>query len=253
MHTFPLFLFSSGTSGWLITLASADRYFCSSQSANKRAWSNLRVANRAISLTILLGLVAYIHVPIFFRIDIIPTTQKPICYPPGPPGTYRIILSYFQLVYFGLAPSFCMLLFGTLTIRNIGRSKRRLVIPGINGETVNNQNNRRNNRHMLQMLFIQVLVYCVTGLTFSVAMIYTSITANRTKTIFEAAQENMINAVVGMLSNTGPCTSFYLFTLSSSLFRKELKDLFCFWKRNGIRPQQIQNQTTNTSRVRTMK
>lgn len=72
---------------------------------------------------------------------------------------------------------------------------------------------------MLRMLFFQVLMYSVTGLTFSVAIIITSINANQTKNIFQVAQENMVNAFVGMLSTLGPCTSFYLFTLSSSFFR----------------------------------
>jgi hypothetical protein len=61
------------------------------------------------------------------------------------------------------------------------------------------------------------------------------------------AQENMVNAVVGMLSTLGPCTSFYLFTLSSGLFRRELKSLFCIFNR----PQQVQNETANKSRLRT--
>ncbi|UJR14363.1 hypothetical protein I4U23_001359 [Adineta vaga] len=208
---------------WLIVLASVDRYLCSCSSANTRAWSSVHVANRVIPLTIVTLFTAYIHVPIFFRIDIIPATQKPICYPPGPPGTYRIILSYFNLIFLGLSPSLSMLIFGLLTRRNIERSKRLLVAPVTN---VLNATNRKTNTHMLRMLFVQVFVYCITGLTFSVALIYTAINASKTKNILEVAQENMINAVVGMMSTVGPCLSFYLFTLSSGLFRKELKNLF---------------------------
>jgi hypothetical protein len=207
------------------------------------------VANRLIPLAVLLGFVAYIHVPIFFKIDIIPATQKPICYPPGPPGTYRIVLSYFHLVYFGLSPSLCMFLFGILTLRNIERSKRIAAGPSANLETVANQNNRKTNRQMLRMLFVQVLVYCVTGLTFSVAIIITSINASQPKNVFQVAQENMVNAVVGMLSTLGPCISFYLFTLSSGLFRKELQNLFCKLNCTGNRSQPIQTQSSNTRRV----
>ncbi|CAF4844960.1 unnamed protein product [Rotaria sp. Silwood1] len=235
-----------GLGFWLIVLACGDRYLCSSASTNKRALSSVHVARRLIPVTILIGFIAYIHVPIFFKIDIIPATQKPICYPPGPPGTYRIVLSYFHLIYFGLSPSFCMLIFGMLTLRNIERSKRLAMAPSINLETAANQNLRKTNRHMLRMLFVQVLVYCITGLTFSVALIYTAIIANQQKNVFQSAQENMINAVVGMLSTTGPCLSFYLFTLSSGLFRKELKNLFCKFNRVTIQTQQVPTQQTNT-------
>ncbi len=237
-----VFSFNRALCSWLIVLACGDRYLCSSTSTSKRAWSSIRVANRLIPLTILLGLIAYIHVPIFFKIVLVPATQKPICYPLAPPGTYRIVLSFFNLIYFGLSPSFFMLMFGILTLRNIERSKRLLVVPSTNLETTTNQNNRKTNRQMLRMLFIQVLMYCVTGSAFSVGMIVTSINPSQPQDVFQLAQANMINAVVGMLSNNGPCLSFYLFTLSSGLFRKELKNLFCRFNRIGNLSQQTQTK-----------
>ena len=124
-YLFITFLFSyRGLAYWFIVLACADRYFRSCASANTRAWSSVRVARRTVPLTILIIVTAYSHVPMFFKIDIIPATQKPICYPPGPPGTYRIILSYFNLIVLGLSPSFSMLILGLLTLRNIRRTKQ---------------------------------------------------------------------------------------------------------------------------------
>ncbi len=232
-------------------LACIDRHLSSSISPAKRAWSSIHVANRVIPITILLGFIAYIHVPIFFTIDIIPATQQPMCYSPGPPGTYRIILSFFNLIYFGLSPSFCMLLFGLLTLRNIERSKRIVAGSSTNVETAASQNNRKTNRQMLRMLFVQVLIYCVTGTAFSVGMIVTSINPSETKNTFQLAQDNMIIAVVGMLSNTGPCLSFYLFTLSSGLFRKELKKLFCKFNGKDNQLQPGQTQFSKRGRART--
>jgi len=197
------------------------------------------VANRLILLTILLGFVAYIHVPIFFEIEIITATQKPTCYQSGPPGIYRIVLSFFNLIYFGVSPSLCMLLFGLLTLRNINQSKRMAVGSLANLNTALSQNIRRTNRQMLRMLSVQVLVYCVTGLTFSMATFVLSIHPNEMKTVFQVAQENLIITVLGMLTNTGPALSFYLFTLSSGLSRKELKKLFCSSNRINNQPEQI--------------
>ncbi len=224
---------------WLIVLACGDRYLCSCTSMTKRTWSSIRVANRLILLTILLGFIAYIHVPIFFGIDIITATQKPTCYQSGPPGTYRIVLSFFNLIYFGVSPSLCMFMFGLLTLRNINQSKRIVLGPLANLNTALNQTIRKINRQMLRMLSVQVLVYCVTGLTFSIATFFLSIRPNETKTVFQVAQENLIIAVLGMLTNTGPALSFYLFTFSSGLSRKELKKLFCSSNRINNQPGQI--------------
>lgn len=102
------------------------------------------------------------------------------------------------------------------------------------------------------MLLVQVLVYCITSLTYSIATIISSINANQPKNVLQVAQESLITAVLGMLTNTGPCLCFYLFTLSSGLFRREIKKLF--WKITGIRSpqQQGQTQTLNTINVRPM-
>ncbi|CAF0832539.1 unnamed protein product [Adineta steineri] len=236
-----------GLCPWLVALACGDRYLSSSTSTKKRSWSSPHVACRIIPLTIFLGFIVYIHIPFFFKIDIIPGTQQPICYPPGPPGTYRIILSFFNLIYFGLCPLCCMLLCSILTFRNMERSKRLHVVPS---NIMANQNNQRTNRNMLRMLFIQVFVYCVTILAYSIATIYTSITAIQTQTVFQVAQENMIIDVLGMLTNNGPCLSFYLFTLSSALFRKELKKLFFKFNQIYQEPQNGTSRLQNLDRSR---
>jgi hypothetical protein len=192
-------------------------------STRLRGWSSIRMANRVIPLFILIGFVAYVHIPIFFHINIIPGTQKAICYPPGPPGTYRIVLSYFTLIFFGLSPPFCMLLFGILTLKNLNKSKR-LVQPSANIENIHNQNVQKSNRQILRMLLVQVLVYSVTGLGYSVPAILTAMTDDQPKNVFQVAQGNLITAVVGMMSNTRPRFSFYLFTLSSDLFSERTKE-----------------------------
>ena len=210
------------------------------------------MANRLIPLTVLLSIIAYIHVPIFFNISIIPATQKPICYPPGPPGTYRIVLSIFSLIYFGFSPSLCMVLFSMLTFRNITRSKQIARRPSMNVENAANRNIRKTNRQMLRMLFVQVLVYFVTATAYSIGAIISSISANQPKNVVQVAQDSLSTAIVGMMSNTGPSLSFYLFTLSSGLFRNHLKKLFCRTNRvDVIQLQSTQTQPNNTSRFQT--
>jgi hypothetical protein len=211
---------------WLIVLACGDRYLCSSAPINMRSWSSVRVAARAISLTVLINFLVHIHVPIFFEIDIAPTTLKPVCYTTGPLGPYRTAFNYFNLFFFGLSPPLSMLAFGILTLRHIDQRKRIRVGPLSISQNTNNPNTRRKDQQILRMLFVQVFVYSVTGLTFSVSLIITTATSGQSKNLLQVAEENLVNAIVGVLSTTGPCLSFYLFTLSSDLFRKELKSLF---------------------------
>ena len=245
------FSFRRGLAFWLIVLACGDRYLCSSMSTRMRGWSSVRMANRVIPIFALIGFLAHVHIPIFFHINIIPATQKPICYPPGPPGTYRIVLSYFTLVFFGLLPPTCMLTFGALTLQNINRSKR-LIRPGGILQTAPNQSGQRSNRQILRMLLVQVFVYSVTGLGYSVPAIITAASADQPKNVLEVAQGNLITAIVGMLSNTGPCFSFYLFTLSSGLFRRELRNLFRRLARMEIHPDRSRTQMSKTGHTKRM-
>ena len=155
--------------------------------------------------------------PIFFTINSIPTTQKFVCYGPGPPGPYRTTLSYFNLIAFVLVPSLLMLVFGRLALRQIHRRKRLHVVPSTTSQNSSNQNTQKTERQMLRMLIIQVLVYSATGLTFSIALIISAANASQSKNVAQIAQENLINAFVGVLSNTGPCSGFYLFTRISGI------------------------------------
>ncbi len=50
------------------------------------------------------------------------------------------------------------------------------------------------------MLFIQVFVYNVSGITFSIVLIIIAMNTNREKAVFNMAQENLILAIVEMFS-----------------------------------------------------
>jgi hypothetical protein len=208
------------------------------------------VAARVIPITILINFLAYIHVPIFFELDIVAGTQKPVCYSGGPPGPYRTVLNCINLIFFGLLPPLCMLVFGMLTLRRINQSKRNQVAPSTNLQNPNNRIAQKKDRQIRRMLFIQFLVYSVTGLIFSVTVIITTVFSSQSINVFEKAQEAMANSIVGVVSTIGPCLSFYLFTLSSSLFRKEIKDLFKKLIRNGNQSQEDQRGATNTRAVK---
>ncbi|CAF1292371.1 unnamed protein product [Adineta steineri] len=226
---------------WFVVLACIDRYLCSSSSMRKRSWSNAHVASQTIRLTLLIGFLLNIHILIGFNINISPMTNQPICHSGGRPGLYRKISSLFNLIVFGSVPSLCMLFFGSLTLRQIDRKNDFQIIIGTYTKKV--RKIRKSERQLTRMLLVQVLIYSTTGLMFTIAFIILAKNSNRQKTIVDTAKENLIIAIVGMLSNTGPCSSFYLFTLSSKRFRKELKRPF---RRFVQRQIQIQMSNCNS-------
>lgn len=60
----------------------------------------------------------------------------------------------------------------------------------------------------------------------SVWYIYDTLRMNLVIDPVQKAKDSAFSTISGVISITGACTSFYLFTLSSQLFRRELKHLF---------------------------
>jgi len=200
-------------------------------------WSNLRIANRLIAFTVITSFAIYIHIPILFQIGSRTSNGPLSCYPAGISNTYRFILSILTLIYFGILPSLCMLLLGLLTIRNVQQSRRQ-----VEDMITSNQNNRRLNRQMLRLLSVQVFVYSITGLAYSAFTIVFAILETQRRNVVQMAQERLSVAIIGLLSNLGPYLSFYLFTFSSALFRKELTKTFCTSSRIGQQSIQTENE-----------
>jgi hypothetical protein len=118
-----------------------------------------------------------------------------------------------------------MLIFGLLIIRRVRQGRMR-VAP----QNQYQGNQKRTNRQLIQMLLIQSSVLGSTSMAVSIGNLYVSITNNlMVKNNLEKAMDNFLTNGFGYISLTGPCVSFYLFTLSSQLFRHELTNLPC-WK-----------------------
>ena len=109
-----------------------------------------------------------------------------------------------------------MMIFGTLTIRNIQQSVKRVNSENIQIETISLslpkkrwERQKITNRQCVQMMIVQCIYFSLTTLAVPIQWIKQS-----------------IRSYILLDSITGACTSFYLFTLSSQLFRHELMLLF---------------------------
>lgn len=198
---------------WLIALACIDRYLHSSANIRIRRLSSLKTARLAIGIIIL-----YSHMIIYFNItnginslgDIVPTciAQK---------GIYRTFIAFWHMTMYSLCPSFLMLLFDFLTLNNI--RQQRQVIPMIG---VRNRISRRTDRQLLRMLAAQVLVIIICTLPFSIYRLYSSFTGNIAKDTIRIGQENLISETANTMTYFAHSSSFYLYTLTGTIFRKEV-------------------------------
>ncbi|CAF0953639.1 unnamed protein product [Adineta steineri] len=215
---------------WFIALASIDRFLCSSTSATVRAWSSRRVATRAILVVTIILPLFYLYVPIIFQN--IQTVTK--C--PAAQTTFPLFNGIWNLLIFSLGPSTVMLVFGLLTIRHVQRSGKRIVPQNIQ---VQNQTEsitpaqqeqlkrqKTTDRQLLQMMLVQCVYFSLLSTPISVLYIYTALRINVVSDALQLAKDALFTNITGLLSATSGCTSFYVFTLSSRLFRRELMQLF---------------------------
>jgi hypothetical protein len=205
-------------SSWLIVLACIDRFFHSSAQVRIRRMSSLKTARMAILVIIIAIIILHSHMIFYYEISNVSDrfgNIVPACN--GQKGIYRTFLGFWHMILYSLCPSFLMLLFGFFTLKNLRRD--RCVNP-TTGEI--NHTARRRNTQLLRMLAAQVLVIIISTLPFSIYQLYASFTSGFIKNTLRTAQENLAARTVGTMTYFAHSTSFYLYTLAGTVFRKEL-------------------------------
>jgi hypothetical protein len=87
------------------------------------------------------------------------------------------------------------------------------------------------------MLLFQMIAYVFGTLPYPTFYAYQSITsAIRTKSSIESAQENLALDFINIIFYMPQASPFYVYYLSSKMFRKKLKDFFSCHQRNRVRP-----------------
>ncbi len=87
--------------------------------------------------------------------------------------------------------------------------------------TETNRITRQTDRQLLQMLAAQVFVIKITTLPLSINQLYVSFTSSFTKITLRVVQENLVARIVGTISYFPHSSSFYSYTLTGTVFRKE--------------------------------
>jgi hypothetical protein len=206
---------------WLIVLACIDRYLHSSSSLRIRRMSSLRSAKISTGMISIIVLILYCHMLVYYEITYVSNQFggiTPKCN--SQQGIYRTFLGFWHLVLSSLCPSFLMLLFGCLTLKNV-RHHRQLV-----HRVGENRSIRRTDSQLLRMLAAQVLVIIIATLPYCVYELYSSFTSSFKMSTLKIAQDNLTNQITGIVTYFAYSSSFYLYTLTGSIFRKEALKIF---------------------------
>jgi hypothetical protein len=205
------------------------RFLCSSISTTLRGWSSIRVSKCLILLAIIFVGLTQVPILIFYTIS----SQPTICL--GQPNLFQKLNGFLILIVWSLVPCSAMLVFGLLTIRHIQQSARTLVT---DPNTTNRRQRRAKfiDRQLIQITLIQSLLFGLTSAAGAIGGMFNVLDDNSRKNPLELAKQGLIGNVLSFVGLLGPCLSFYLCTLSSQLFRRELLNLFHLRQHDQVHP-----------------
>jgi len=193
-----------------------------------RGWSSIRISKFLIPLSILLIGITQIPILIFYTVN----SQPIICL--GQPNLFQKLNGIFILIVWSLIPSTAMLIFDLLIIRHIKLSVRR-----VGGDNIVNHRQRQAkfiDRQLIQIILIQSILFGLTSASGAIGGMYNVVDDNSRKDPLTLAKQNFVGNILSFVGLLGPCLSFYLCTLSSRLFRRELLNLFHLRQRRRVQP-----------------
>jgi hypothetical protein len=190
--------------------ASFDQFILTSRNPNIRLqWNSKRFVHRAIFATAIFWLIIYLPLCI--------TTQA---FDTNCISTNRIIgLVYaYGFIPFGFfaLPISLMVYFNTGIVKNL-RDVPVAIVSNVNKRMV---------KQVHQMLVPQLVILIISGLPFVSQNLYATVTAYTVKSQDRLAIENLIGHITRLLFYLNYISSFYIYMLTSSEFRRIVSRLF---------------------------
>ena len=214
---------SSSLIQWYMIVASIDRYFSSCTSTRIRQWSTVKVARKVTLLTTIIVMVVYFHLPVWFSVEPIDGSSS---------GCniynyeYQIFFSVFDIFVSSLFPPLLMIIFGLKTVSNF-RQLRRMVMPTDQND-VRHARLRSKDRQMIVMLLIQVAATMIVNVPYTVLNLYyyihDNIKSGEANEVLDAIL-NLLSDIFLLLNYLAPVLGFYIYTLSGTVFRHEMKHI----------------------------
>ncbi|CAF4292276.1 unnamed protein product [Rotaria sp. Silwood2] len=214
-------------SRWFVAFACIDRYALTSDKIHLRNFAKTKIAYRIIIIIIIFWSIVCCHRLIFYEIK----------------GNFCSIInnmtaalyhSLYVIIGGGILPALIMMICAYLIRRNLAHKHRRRTQLSLG-------NYQRNplDQQVLHILFVQIICYIIfttpqlCNLVFNIISITTSDRSSEHLVI-----EGFITFIAEFMLYLFPVTSFYLYTLTSRTFRKELIKYFrsIFGQNNRIVP-----------------
>ena len=225
---FYIFYVSGASARYNIVFAAVDRFFCSCQSVRLRRWSSSKVALCLIIIDAIIWALFYIQVLVFFDVK----NDKCRIHV----ADIMIYFNFYLTIENGFLPIIPMLIFGLLTIRNIRRSAQRAKAPETIDGAVSNTNNQSSSSsskkevQLHKMLINQVVVYVILNLPYPVYNLYRTYANLSSFTGSRAAIDTFVNNLCFDMIYLCFALTFLNFLLTSSMFRRELKQILCGYR-----------------------
>ncbi|CAF1420530.1 unnamed protein product [Adineta ricciae] len=194
-------------------LATIDQYFASSQNVRIRRWSNIRWARRIVVIIIIIWC---IHgIPPALYSDISPTTKA--C--GNMNARYADYIPFYLLGLICAIPIVVMVTFGYLTYRNIHLTR-----------TLARQ---YADRQLVRMVLFQIILVIISFVPYGTYSVYSLVTTGMAKDTYRLLQEAFAITVLSLVPYFYYCGSCYAFLMSSSRFRRSVRNQVLFWRRAG--------------------
>jgi hypothetical protein len=215
---------------WILAAACVDRYALSSTNVRLRGFANVYIARRVVFALMIIWII--LNIPLLILYD----SKSSSCI-----IIYGYIATLYNAIYIIInssgIPVSIMIIFTLLIRRNLANKREhRQQFDFVHQQRTNNrkQLQRKRDQQALVMLFAQIIVYIILVTPWTICSVYNVISFNvpnksSDRLIFERFLTYLAELVVLLF----PATSFYLYTLTSSMFRKELlmmlRSVLC-WK-----------------------
>ncbi|CAF3369531.1 unnamed protein product [Rotaria sp. Silwood2] len=192
-------------------LATMDQYLVTSQKVWHRQLSNMKHAYRASLSAVIIW---WLHgtLWLYFQ-DMSPITGVCI-YTNTASSIYTVV--FICIIICGMHISI-MMIFGILAYRNI---RKTTALARLHAD-----------RHLLLIVFTQVLLTFVGLIPYTVYSAYALITINMHKNVDQIARETLAANVTYLFGSITYGGRFYLFMFSSSRFRDTVKSRILWWRR----------------------
>jgi hypothetical protein len=203
-------------SRWFIAFACIDRYALTSEKAQLRNFASRKMAYRIIAIIIIVWSIICSHRLIFYEI------QRNTC---GIVTNMAAALfhSAYVIIGGGILPATIMIICTCLIRRNLAHKQQRRMQTMSTAHRIE----KSVDQQVLTILFIQIIFYIIFIIPQLGNLVFNTISITiPNRSADRLSIENFVAFIAEFMLYLFPVTSFYLYTLTSRTFRKELMKYF---------------------------